>query len=117
GYPSDFFTRAHDITKPTAQTTLRLLHYFDTTGKTFTGNHWRAGPHTDFDCLTLLFQKSGSHGLEVCPGRETHTDFGYSDKWTPVPAFTGEIVINIGDMLMSWSDDILKSNYHRARLP
>ncbi|ESX00007.1 hypothetical protein KL918_005286 [Ogataea parapolymorpha] len=117
GYPTDFFTKAHIISSDTAQTTLRLLHYFDTSGKKFDGNFWRAGPHTDFDCLTLLFQRTGDHGLEVCPGREAHTDFGYSDKWTPVPSKTGDIVINIGDMLMSWSDDILKSNFHRVRLP
>lgn len=36
---------------------------------------------------------------------------------SPVEAKTGEIVINIGDMLMSWSDDLLKSNFHRVRTP
>ncbi|KAK6461679.1 hypothetical protein DFJ63DRAFT_314309 [Scheffersomyces coipomensis] len=116
-YPVDFFSKAHNITVPTAQSTLRLLHYFDSTGKVFEGNYWRAGAHTDFDCLTLLFQRTGDHGLEVCPGREAHTDFGYSDQWTPVPSHTGDIVVNIGDMLMSWSDDVLKSNFHRVRLP
>ena len=29
---------------------------------------WRAGGHTDFDCLTLLFQRAGQGGLEVCAG-------------------------------------------------
>ncbi|CDK29500.1 unnamed protein product [Kuraishia capsulata CBS 1993] len=117
GYPEDFFSKAHDIEQPTAQTTLRLLHYFDCTGKAFEGNYWRAGPHTDFDSLTLLFQRTGDHGLEICPGRDAHTDFGYNDAWTAVPSRTGDIVINIGDMLMSWSDDMLKSNFHRVRLP
>lgn len=27
------------------------------------------------------------------------------------------ITINIGDMLMRWSDDRLKSNFHRVRAP
>lgn len=117
GYPKGYFSKCHDISLPSAQSTLRLLHYYDTSGKSFPENCWRAAPHCDFDCLTLLFQRSGDHGLEVCPGREAHTDFGYGDEWTPVAARTGDIVINIGDMLMSWSDDKLKSNFHRVRMP
>jgi isopenicillin N synthase-like dioxygenase len=34
-----------------------------------------AGAHTDFDTLTLLFQRVGQGGLEVCPGREVSTEF------------------------------------------
>lgn len=129
GYPADFFTKAHDITaKETAQSTLRLLHYFGSNDtSSIEGGHsnangkppkWRAGPHTDFDCLTLLFTKEGDTGFEYCPGRETHTSFGHGDNWTTVPLTkAGDIVVNIGDMLMSWSDDRLKSNFHRVRMP
>ncbi|ODV94630.1 hypothetical protein PACTADRAFT_50497 [Pachysolen tannophilus NRRL Y-2460] len=126
-FPSNFFTERHDITKDTAQSTLRLLHYFkhDDGDDNDKSNLWRAGAHTDFDVLTLLFQEStsisdvepGYNGLEVCPGRETFTTFGIGDKWTKVPAKLGDIVINIGDMLMSWSDDQFKSNFHRVRIP
>lgn len=35
--------------------------------------------HADFDILTLLFQKVGQDGLEVCPGRSISTDFGYGE--------------------------------------
>lgn len=117
GFKSDFFTSAHQIEKDNAQSTLRLLHYPDITGEEVPENVWRAGAHTDFDCLTLLYQRTGDHGLEVCPGRGAHTDFAIGDNWSPVEANTGEIVINIGDMLMSWSDDKLKSNFHRVRTP
>lgn len=117
GFESDFFSKAHQIQKKDAQSTLRLLHYPDVTGQTYGDNDWRAGAHTDFDCLTLLFQRSGDHGLEVCPGRDAHTDFAIGDTWYPVEAKTGEIVVNIGDMLMSWSDDKFKSNFHRVRTP
>ncbi|CUM68128.1 uncharacterized protein PRCAT00005845001 [Priceomyces carsonii] len=117
GFDSDFFEAAHQIEKDTAQSTLRLLHYPDVTGQTYSLDMWRAGAHTDFDCLTLLFQRNGDHGLEVCPGRKAHTDFAIGDEWTPVEAMTGEIVVNIGDMLMSWSDDRFKSNFHRVRCP
>ncbi|GEQ68833.1 hypothetical protein JCM33374_g2502 [Metschnikowia sp. JCM 33374] len=117
GFESDFFSKAHKIREADAQSTLRLLHYPDVTGQNFADNEWRAGTHTDFDCLTLLFQRTGDHGLEVCPGRNAHTDFAYGDIWYPVEATTGDIVVNIGDMLMSWSDDKFKSNFHRVRTP
>ncbi|CAH6721282.1 putative 2-oxoglutarate-dependent dioxygenase Htyep [[Candida] jaroonii] len=117
GFESDFFTKAHDISKTTAQSTLRLLHYPDISGQKVEPDMWRAGAHTDFDCMTLLYQRTGDHGLEVCPGRKSHTEFAIGDEWSPVEAKTGEIVINIGDMLMSWSDDKLKSNFHRVRTP
>ncbi len=64
--------------------------------KDFGPNSWRAGAHTDFDCLTLLYQQDGGDGLEVCPGREAHTSFAQADDWTPVPARTGDITVNIG---------------------
>lgn len=117
GFESSFFEQAHQIKAADAQSTLRLLHYPDVTGQQFADNEWRAGAHTDFDCLTLLFQRTGDHGLEVCPGRDAHTDFAIGDTWHPVEAKTGDIVVNIGDMLMSWSDDKFKSNFHRVRTP
>lgn len=117
GFAQDFFTNAHMIEEDTAQSTLRLLHYPDVTGEHYSSDTWRAGAHTDFDCLTLLFQRSGDHGLEVSPGRTAHTEYAIGDEWTPVEAKTGEIVVNIGDMLMSWSDDKYKSNFHRVRCP
>lgn len=117
GFPEDFFESAHQVSESSAQTTLRMLHYYDSTGTTAPPGHWRAGAHTDYDCLTLLMQRTGEDGLEVCPGREVHTSFATGEHWTPVSAKTGEIVCNIGDMLMSWSDDRFKSLFHRVRLP
>jgi isopenicillin N synthase-like dioxygenase len=113
GFPREFFAEAHDPTAPTYQSTLRLLHYFalppelrDRPGV------WRAGAHTDFDCLTLLFQREGQGGLQVCPGNEAE-----AERWTPVEPSADAITCNIGDMLMRWSDDLLPSNFHRVRLP
>ncbi|KAL2802033.1 hypothetical protein BJX63DRAFT_136250 [Aspergillus granulosus] len=117
GFPEEFFVQCHDISRPNAQTTMRLLHYFalprEPNGKTY----HRAGAHADWDFLTLLFQKEGQSGLEICPGREVVTEFGIGDEWTKVEAKTGEIVCNIGDLLMSWSDDRFKSTFHRVKAP
>ena len=100
-----------------SQSTLRLLHYHSVEGKQFDDRFWRAGSHTDFDVLTLLFQRDAEGGLEVCPGRQVVSDFGHANTWTNVEARSDRIVCNIGDQLMRWSDDRLKSTFHRVRLP
>ncbi len=67
GFPDDYFIKAHDVKRPESQTVARLLHYFETPKQT-NGEVWhRAGAHTDWDLLTLLFQKAGQSGLEVKP--------------------------------------------------
>ena len=116
GLDRDFFTRAHDPAAGTAyQSTLRALHYFATPpelrGKT-PANVWRAGAHTDFDCLTLLFQREGQGGLQVCPGKDAE-----AQEWTPIVPSADAVTCNIGDMLMRWSGDRLPSNFHRVKSP
>lgn len=118
GLPLDTFTAGTvDPGVGDSQSVLRLLQYHSTEGKNFGDNFWRAGAHADFDVLTMLFQKDGEGGLEVCPGREVVGDFGMGNTWLPVEARQDRIVCNIGDQLMRWSDDRLKSTYHRVRLP
>ena len=138
GFEDDYFVKAHDVRRPESQTVCRLLHYFETprlpnpTGEVY----HRAGAHADWDLLTLLFQKAGQSGLEICPGREVSTSFGYGDAWTKVEpdadknaigecciwdagycSLTLPIVCNVGDLLMSWSDDRFKSTFHRVKAP
>ncbi|GAA0762612.1 isopenicillin N synthase family oxygenase [Ideonella azotifigens] len=113
GFAADFFTRAHDPARPGYQSTLRLLHYFavDPAQRANMGL-WRAGAHTDFDCLTLLFQRAGQGGLQLLPGKDMD-----SQAWTSITPADELITCNIGDMLMRWSDDQLPSNFHRVRNP
>lgn len=113
GREEDFFVKAHDPKQASYQSALRLLHYFATPEEARgTDAPWRAGAHTDFDVLTLLFQRDGQGGLEVLPGREMETE-----EWTVVQPTSDSITCNIGDMLMRWSDDVLPSNFHRVRGP
>ena len=110
-----FFTEGHDPDTEDYQSTLRLIHYLgmeDAKPEDFT--FWRAGAHTDFDCLTLLHQRQGQGGLQICPGKDSQ---GRAIAWTDVPPLGGVITCNIGDMLMRWSDDKLLSNLHRVRMP
>jgi isopenicillin N synthase-like dioxygenase len=112
-FPSDFFAIAHDPEAADYQSALRLLHYFAIPEEARgVDAPWRAGAHTDFDVLTLLFQQEGQGGLQVLPGREME-----SEAWTPVTPSEDAITCNIGDMLMRWSDDQLPSNFHRVRGP
>ncbi|TFK43673.1 hypothetical protein BDQ12DRAFT_675365 [Crucibulum laeve] len=68
----------------------------------------RAGAHSDYGTLTLLFQDSVG-GLEV---QNPHTgDFVAA---TPIP---GTIVINVGDLMARWSNDVLRSTLHRVVAP
>jgi isopenicillin N synthase-like dioxygenase len=117
GFDDDYFVRQHDANRPDSQSTLRLLHYYETP-KTNDGiiRH-RAGAHVDWGFLTLLFQRSGQSGLEICPGREVVTEHALGNEWTKVEFEPGVIVCNIGDLLMSWSDDRFKSTYHRVKAP
>jgi len=60
---------------------------------------------------------AGEKGLEICPGRKAVTEFAIGDEWSPADPLEGAITVNIGDMLMQWSDDRLKSTFHRVRMP
>lgn len=86
--------------------TLRLLHYPPLTTTPKPGQS-RAGAHTDYGTLTLLFQ-DGVGGLEV------QTPEG---NWVAAPAIPGAVLINIGDMTQRWSNDLLRSTRHRVGLP
>ncbi|KAL0573114.1 hypothetical protein V5O48_008836 [Marasmius crinis-equi] len=69
----------------------------------------RAGAHSDYGTLTLLFQDSVVGGLQV---RNPNT--GSYVAATPIP---GTIVINVGDLLSRWSNDVLRSTLHRVVAP
>jgi isopenicillin N synthase-like dioxygenase len=118
GFPRDFFATVHDPANPQYQSTLRLIHYMAFPDELLdVPGTWRAGAHTDFDCLTLLFQRAGQDGLQVLPGSEAAAPSADGYAWTPVPATDDAITCNIGDMLERWSDGRLPSNFHRVAAP
>jgi isopenicillin N synthase-like dioxygenase len=95
GLPLDFF--ADKFSKP--MTTLRLLHY-PTTPPGDIG----AGEHTDYGNITLL-------ATDDVGGLEVKTRAG---DWIVAPPMPGAFVVNIGDCLMRWTEDIYVSNPHRV---
>ena len=124
GFEDEFFTARHDPASAGYQCTLRLLHYLPLehppANDPAADGIWRAGAHTDFDCLTLLHQRPGQPGLQVSPGAEAaepNEGDGRDLAWTPVNPSPGVVTCNIGDMLMRGSDDALRSTLHRVRMP
>ena len=100
--PEDFFISRHNQQNHT----LRLLHYppLQTSPKP---GQMRAGEHSDYGSLTLLFQ-DGVGGLEV----QT------ADKdWIAVPSIPGTVVVNIGDLMQRWTNHIFCSTKHRVVIP
>ena len=81
--------RAAQLWGGDGQCTLRYLHYPPMDAGTLshlTGGaggaepvHWRAGPHTDWDCITLLFQRLG----QVRGWRHHAATSSYDDVITP----------------------------------
>ena len=95
GLPDNHFVAA--LERPMA--TLRLLHY----PKAPPGEIG-AGEHTDYGNITLL-AVDGVAGLEV-----KRRDGG----WIEAPAIPGALVVNIGDCLMRWTNDVYVSTPHRV---
>ncbi|KAH6896826.1 hypothetical protein B0T10DRAFT_396978 [Thelonectria olida] len=89
---------------------IRLLHYPPVEEELLeTGKVDSIGAHTDFGTLTMLFQDDVG-GLQV-------EDIHQKDKFNPAPYIPGTMVVNIGDLLMRWSNDELRSTMHRVRTP
>lgn len=87
---------------------LRLLNYPPIEASKIQGGGNRAGSHSDYGTVTLLFQDMVG-GLEV------------QDKATgafvPAKPVADTVVVNIGDLLQRWSNDVLSSTIHRVVLP
>jgi len=68
----------------------------------------RAGVHSDYGSITLLFQDPVG-GLEVQNPQ--------TGEFIPGPPIDGTIVVNVGDLLARWSNDVLRSTLHRVVAP
>lgn len=93
----------HFVSSFTApMSTLRMLHY-----PAAEGDGIGAGAHSDYGAVTLLMT-DGEPGLQVKPR---------GGDWMDVPHVEGAYVVNIGDCLMRWSNDIYSSTPHRVLAP
>jgi isopenicillin N synthase-like dioxygenase len=94
-----FFEESHT---PGAHT-LRLLHYPPCEGESGAGPT-RAGAHSDYGSITLLFQVEVG-GLEVRNA---------SGGWIAAPPIPGTILVNTGDLMERWTNREFVSTKHRV---
>jgi isopenicillin N synthase-like dioxygenase len=103
GLPQDHF--AADLDDP--QAFLRVLHYPPQTpaaGGEIDPSRIGIGAHSDYESLTILAQDE-NRALQVSDGQ---------GGWiwaTPIP---GAFVVNIGDQMARWTNDLFRSTLHRA---
>lgn len=96
--------------------TLRLLHYPEVPADVFRRRQEqeddvveqvRAGAHTDYGSITCLFQ-------DMAGGLQVKSPTGKFVNATPIE---GTVVVNAGDLLARWSNDVIKSTVHRVVEP
>jgi len=102
GLPGNYFVPYHDRT----DSTLRLLHYPPLTGAPAPGQ-LRAGAHTDFGGMNLLFQDDEG-GLEIQSP---------DGRWIAAPAIPGTAIVNTGDLISRWTNGMFRSSPHRVVNP
>ena len=86
---------------------LRLTHYPSLDSEPLPGEY-RSGAHTDGGALTILHIDDTPNALQVKLR---------SGEWINVNRVPGAFVINIGDMMMRWTNDKWTSNWHRVVNP
>lgn len=99
GEPADRFVRT--ITRPTTRGT---MIYYPPQPPDLGDEQFGVSPHTDWGCLTLLYQDQ-TGGLEV-KGRD--------GGWVTAHPIPGTFVVNVGDLLARWTNDRFTSNPHRV---
>jgi isopenicillin N synthase-like dioxygenase len=71
-------------------------------------NQERAGAHSDYGAITILWKDDGSESLQV---------MGKDGTWLDVVPVPGYFIINIGDLLAQWTNDRWVSTLHRVVAP
>ncbi|EED22027.1 oxidoreductase, 2OG-Fe(II) oxygenase family, putative [Talaromyces stipitatus ATCC 10500] len=119
----EFFVTRHDASRGSTGCILRFLYYPSINSPASSSYQHdidvRAGAHSDYGTITLLFQRPGQPGLEILTA---------DGSWAPVPVWPEAaaggikddfppILINIGDMLSFWTNGLLKSTIHRVVFP
>ena len=98
GLPGDWFDTL--IGRPMGQ--LRLIWYPPQEGA-IDADEIGIGAHTDYEMFTLLYQTE--RGLQV---------MNRAGEWVEAPPVEDTFIVNIGDMLMRWSNDRFRSTPHRV---
>src|SRR5262249_38314755 len=101
--PPEFFDRKID----NHISQLRIMHYPPPEAAPLPGQ-LRAGAHSDLGMMTLLYSDNDIGGLEV---------MNRAGRWVPVPVIDDAFTVNLGDLMMRWTNDRWRSNLHRVVNP
>ncbi|CAD6593771.1 MAG: hypothetical protein ASARMPRED_007948 [Alectoria sarmentosa] len=97
-------------THPGHNNQLRLLHYPPVPAANIESQtSTRMGAHSDWGSITLVFQ-------DDCGGLQIENP-NQPGEFIDVPPLKDAVVMNVGDLMMRWSNDTLKSSVHRVALP
>ncbi|KAI9316256.1 hypothetical protein BX666DRAFT_1859471 [Dichotomocladium elegans] len=99
---SSWFTSRHHYDRPSGEV-LRFLKY-PRGGEASYKEPVRAGAHSDYGSITLLFQHQ-IPGLEVQAGRT---------EWISAPLVENAVLVNVGDQIEFWTNGLFKSTLHRV---
>ncbi len=97
--PEDYF--APLTNRPTA--VMRIVAY-PSQGGVIDPQQIGIGAHSDYECFTILAQ-------ETVPALQVRNQQG---RWIDAPPIRGTFVINIGDQMARWTNDLFASTLHRA---
>jgi len=98
--PKDYFASFNQ--DPIA--TLRLLHYPPQPAVAAYGEKG-CGAHTDFSAITLLLQ-------DDCGGLQIWDEA--NSQWIYAEPVSGTYIVNLGDMMARWTNDMYRSTVHRV---
>ena len=84
------------------------LNYYPAQGDAPAPGQLRAGAHTDYGGFTILSGEDVPGGLQVR---------ARDGRWVDVATTPTRFVVNIGDLLMRWTNDRWLSNLHRVVNP
>jgi isopenicillin N synthase-like dioxygenase len=101
--PGDFF--AQKLDKQISQ--LRVMHYPAPAAPPLPGQ-LRAGAHADLGMMTLLTSDNDVGGLQLQDRAGT---------WIDAPAIRDGFMVNLGDLMMRWTNDRWVSTPHRVVNP
>ncbi|PVH95254.1 Clavaminate synthase-like protein [Periconia macrospinosa] len=105
-----YFSSRHDQSLGPSGTIFRLLYYPASSQPR--PSNIRAGAHSDYGSLTLLFRLPGQPGLELLQPDGTWTSVPVNPS--PETLASPPILVNIGDLLSFWTGGMLKSTVHRV---
>lgn len=97
--PEDFLEDYHD-----RMYCIHTFNYYPPLEPELADKLWGFSPHTDYGSFTILNQ-DGSGGLQARNAAE---------EWIDVPPIPGAFVINVGDLMARWTNDVYVSTLHRV---